>query len=151
MTTCLDKSDQVFIMNKPCTEDEFVQKYNASICSGLVCVNALPGVICSGGLHLHKIFSIDEYEYCHKLDDIIRDHNTSYYWNPQQCLRPWLWLLCLAHTLNTLDASQTTRVSASIQTSTVITILTVMMLRMKNMKTARINMLNIFWLRNLPL
>ena len=56
-------------MHKPCTEKEFVQKYWKSICSGGV----------------HGVF-IGNSEYCNRLDDIIRDHPTSDYWDPHQCI-----------------------------------------------------------------
>ena len=46
-----------------------------------------------------------------------------------------------AQTWITFDVKKITRVSASIQTFTVITILTVTMLRMKSLKTVKINML----------
>ena len=76
MTTCIDKSDQVFIMHQPCTEQKYVQKYNETICSG---VNGVIGVI-------------GEKEYCHQLDDIIRDHITSDFWDPHQCIKSCLGL-----------------------------------------------------------
>ena len=66
MTICRDKSDQVFVMDKPCTEEEFVKKYNETICTG------------ANGV-------LKEDEHCYRLDDIIRDHNTSAYWNPHHC------------------------------------------------------------------
>ena len=52
-------------MHKPCTEEEFIKKFNESICSGA---------------------SIEaDQDYCSGLDEILRDHNTSDYWDPHQC------------------------------------------------------------------
>ena len=67
MKTCQDRSDQVFIMHEPCNEKKFVKKYNESICSGV------------NGVY------VDEDEYCHHLDDIIRDYNNNYFYDPHQC------------------------------------------------------------------
>ena len=55
-------------MHKPCTEKEFVQKYNESICSGV-----------------NGVYIAERFEYCHRLTDIMKDYNTSDYWDPHQC------------------------------------------------------------------
>ena len=71
-TSCQDKSDQVFTVHQPCTEEEYVDKYEKLICSGDNNVFTQQG---STSLH----------DYCHRIDDIMRDHNTSDYWDPHKC------------------------------------------------------------------
>ena len=66
-SSCRDKSDQVFAMHKNCTEEEFLQKYNESICSGI-----------------NNVF-IDDDDLCNRLDEIILYHNNRDYWDPHQC------------------------------------------------------------------
>ena len=55
-------------MNSPCTEEEYVKQYNALICSGV-----------------HRVYVHQSADYCLRLDYIMRDHNTSDYWDPHHC------------------------------------------------------------------
>ena len=60
-------------MHTPCTETEFVKKYNDSTCSEGLEPSIYPAI------------AIPSFEYCHRLDEIIKDYNTSDFWDPHQC------------------------------------------------------------------
>ena len=69
MHTCQDYSDRVFRLNQTCNEAEYVQKYSQTVCSGDI-YNGDP----------------DDIKYCKDLDAIMKEHNTSDYWDPHQCI-----------------------------------------------------------------
>ena len=65
--TCVDLSDRIFTINQTCTEEKYVEIYNETVCSGKYDI------------------SISRYDYCDRLEDIMRDHNTTEYWDPHNC------------------------------------------------------------------
>ena len=60
-------------MHTPCTETEFVKKYNESTCSESLETSVYPAI------------AVPSFQYCNRLDEIIKDYNTSDFWDPHQC------------------------------------------------------------------